>query len=142
MIINYNYFLVTLITFLYLCYKFRNDLISFIIIILFYSGMFAGLGKGIENPYKIISLCLTIYAAFKLNVFNFRGKKEFWIAVFFMLFTISFVISAFVGNNYAILVLSQYAKYLIPFCFFFIFRHYFMYSSWKLKRMNSLFFLC
>jgi hypothetical protein len=137
--INYSYFTLTLLSFIYICYKFRNDLVSIIIILLFYSGMFSSLGKAFENPYKIVTLCLTVYAGIKLNVFKFNQKGLIGITLFFALFSTVFFISAIANENNFVLVYSQYAKFVIPFCFFFIFRYYSVKTPWKFNRLNYLF---
>lgn len=126
-------------SFLYICNKFSRDLVVFVIIMLFYSGMFAYFGKFIENTYKILILCLTVYACLKWDIFKFNQKRLNRIVIFFIIFSTTFFISAIVSQNDVILVTSQYAKFLIPFCFFFIFRHYSVNNPLKFKRMNSLF---
>ena len=134
------YYAIVFCSFIYINRKFHNDLVIFIIIMLFYSGMFSYFGKFIENTYKILNLILTIYASFKFNIFKFKHSKLNLITKYFILFSTTFFISAIISQNDLLLITSQYAKIFVPFCFFFIFKHYAENTPWKINKINSFFF--
>ena len=133
------YYLVIGSTFIYITYKNRNDSVSFLIILLFYNGLFTFLGKSVENPYKIITLIVAFYAIIKTNSFNFTNKLTSNLLFLFIFFTLIFLSTGLINKNRFFLLFSQYSKYLIPFLFTFIMVQYSNFDKQRLDRIGILF---
>ena len=117
------YYSIVLFTFLYSVFKFKSNLIAFIIILSFYSGLAAFPGKFIENPYKILMISVGLFAMIKLQPFVFNTEKDKRTFIWFIVFSCSFFLSSFMNQNNIILILSQYGKFLTPFILFFVLKN-------------------
>lgn len=117
------YYLVVLLSLIYVLYHYQNNLIASIIILIFYSGLASYPGKIVENPYKILVLTLTVYAAIKYQPFKIAEKKDRFVLVSFFLFSFNFFLSALLNQTNFILTLSQYGKFLNPLIILFIFKN-------------------
>lgn len=115
------YFSFVIISFIYLMFKYHRSAESIFIILCFYSGLAAYLGKLIENPYKVILALLSVRFMFKYNILFASNRNIFLIITTFIIFTIFFLISASLGNSYFVLTFSQYNKYFVPFVCLLIF---------------------
>jgi hypothetical protein len=93
-----------------------------LIILLFYDGYFAFYGDQIWNTYKLILPILAVYCASKNKVFTNLHNEDYLILVSFLMFSISFMLSAYLNGDYFTLTFSQYAKYINLFLLFFIFK--------------------
>ena len=109
--LNVYYFL-SFISFLYLLYKFRKSKIIWYIILLFYSGLFGFIGKDVQNIYRIVITALAAYGIIKYNLF--KNSKP-WVNISFFLFSITFIISSFLNDDYFNIIFSQYSRYFILF---------------------------
>jgi hypothetical protein len=115
------YWFVVFLTFLYIFYKNRSSSLKILIVLCFYSGLAAFLGKNVENPYKIVLVLLSLYLLFKTNSLNGLDRRTIFFLIMFVLFSVSFLFSAFVNGDYFNLVFSQYGKYVTPVCLFLVF---------------------
>lgn len=113
------YWYIVILTFLYIIYKNYNSVIKVLIILCFYSGLASFFGKGIENPYKIVLVLLSIYILLKNNGLAGLRNREGFLLIIFILFSISFIYSGFNNGDYFTLIFSQYGKYVTPICLFF-----------------------
>jgi hypothetical protein len=123
------YYSLTLISLLYVVFKFRNYL-SIFIILLFYDGLFAYYGSTVWNIYKFVLPFFGIFIAIRINAISkkrlIEQEKLIWI---FSLFTIFFFFSAYLNNDYLTLILNQYSKYCLFFISFFIVKRFVIYRN-------------
>ncbi|MEI7503760.1 MAG: hypothetical protein WCJ61_10800, partial [Paludibacter sp.] len=93
------------------------------IILLFYTAIFAFLGKNIQNGYRIVMIFTTLWLCYKRKVFSHLKKGDSIITLLFVLFSISFGISSVNNNDTITIILSQYSRYLIAYCMWFLVRN-------------------
>src|ERR1035437_6304263 len=134
------YWVIVLLTFIYIISKNRNSSLKVLIILCFYSGLAAFPGKGIENPYKIALVILSIYVLLNKSGLSGLNKKEGFLLVAFILFSVSFLYSAIVNEDYFTLVFSQYGKFATPICLFFVFNRILTKNITSLINLKELFF--
>ena len=135
------YFGIVLLTFIYMLQRYKHDLVAILLIVCFYAGLFTSFGKAIENPYKIFVVLLSVYLVLKYRTLIRIGTREGFLIFSFVLFSISFFISAYLNQTYFVLIFSQYGKYVTPFCVFFIFQSYAHYLPHKIEKINRLLFI-
>jgi hypothetical protein len=128
------------LTFLYIIFKNKNNTIKILIILCFYSGLASFYGKGIENPYKIIVVLLSLYILQKNNGLSGLNKRESFLLFVFVIFSVSFLYSAIINGDYFKLVFSQYGKYITPICLFFVFKRILIKSPGTFINFRKLFF--
>jgi len=102
------YFIIVFISFLYIFFKVGINKLSFIIVLIFWGGLFAFIGTTFFNLYKIfvVAYCLFLFGD---KVFKRFNSHEKYINAFFAFFTISFWISYFYNGGGITTILSQYA---------------------------------
>jgi hypothetical protein len=115
------YWFVVFLTFVFFISKSYKSPVKTIIILCFFSGLASFSGKTIENPYKIILVIYSIYILFRFNGLSALSKKEIFVYQSFILFAVTFIISALINNSTFNLTYSQLGKYVTPFCLLFIF---------------------
>lgn len=97
----------------YMLWKYRKDNISLLFILLSWPRVFAFYGKTIENMYKIAMLLMCIYFFYQLYAYRFYQKRERWIAITFVLFSIQCMLSVLLyTQNTITIILSQYSRYI------------------------------
>ena len=135
------YYSLTLVSLLFIVFKFRNYL-SIFIILLFYDGLFAYYGSTIWNIYKFILPLIGIFVAIRINAITkkrlLQQEKLIWI---FSFFTIFFFFSAYLNNDYLTLILNQYSKYFLFFISFFIVKRFVIYRSELNRQVNLIMYL-
>lgn len=114
------YWLIVLMTFIYIILKNKNNLVKITIILCFYAGLASFFGRVVENTYKVVLVLLSLYILYKYNGLSQLGKRTKYLLVVFMLFSASFFFSALLNGDYFNLTLSQYGKYVTPICLFFV----------------------
>lgn len=134
------YWLVVLLTFIYIIVKNKNNSIKVLIILVFYSGLASFYGKSIENPYKIALTIISIYVLLGNNGFSNIKRKESILLFAFILFTFSFIYSSIFNGDYFTLVFSQYGKYFTPICLFFVFNQVILKKPDLFYNLKELFF--
>ena len=92
------------------------------IILLFYDGYFASFGDQVWNIYKTILPILALYCSSKYKAFTNLHNEDYIIIVSFLVFSISFQLSAYLNDDYFTITFSQYAKYFDIFLLYFIFK--------------------
>ena len=112
-----------LITLIYLLNKYSKSAFQTLIILLFYTAIFAFLGKNIQNGYRIVMIFTTLWLCYKRKVFSHLKKGDSIITLLFVLFSISFGISSVNNNDTITIILSQYSRYLIAYCMWFLVRN-------------------
>lgn len=100
-----------------------KNIIKVLVILLFYTGLAAFLGKSIENPYKIVLVLTSIFVVVKNSGLYQRSRKEDLLLIVFLLFSFSFLFSCYVNGDYFTLTFSQYGKYITPVCLYFVLNH-------------------
>lgn len=123
----------------YMLWKYRKDNISLLFILLSWPRVFAFYGKTIENMYKIAMLLMCIYFFYQLYAYRFYQKRERWIAITFVLFSIQFMLSVLLyTQNTLTIVLSQYSRYIEILLLYFIVKQI-IYNG-KCNQLLSLFY--
>jgi hypothetical protein len=134
------YYLFVFLTFVYLIFRNINNSLKFLIILCFYSGLAAFFGKSIENLYKISLVILSLYLLIKTGGLSRLSKKGKYFLSGFILFTISFFLSAYFNDDYFNLIFSQYGKFVTPICLFFVFNHMLIRKPESFIGIKDLFF--
>lgn len=131
-------FFVTILL-VYMLWKYRKDNISLLFILLSWPRVFVFYGKTIENMYKIAVLLMCIYFFYQLYAYRFYQKRERWIAITFVLFSIQFMLSVLLyTQNTLTIVLSQYSRYIEILLLYFIVKQI-IYNG-KCNQLLSLFY--
>lgn len=105
----------------YMLWKYRKDNISLLFILLSWPRVFIFYGNTIENMYKVAMLMICIYVFYQLYAYRFYKKRERWIAITFVLFSIQFMLSVLLyTQNTITIVLSQYSRYIEILLLYFI----------------------
>lgn len=105
-----------------LFYRFRLNKLSAFIILIFWEGLFAYWGQisnlPIHNIYKI-GIFLYALVVFSGNIFRKDSRADNFVNFAFIIFSISFWISAVLNEQEFLMSASQYGKkYAVPFLFF------------------------
>jgi len=116
------YYLIVLLTFIYFLYKYRKQGFSILIILLFFNGLFAFFGKNLQNGYRIGLVIITIYWLFRTDPFNYTNYKTIFFS--FIIFSLTFLYTSFVNDDYFFIIFSQYSRYFILFSLFFILKKF------------------
>lgn len=115
-----SYFIVVIISFLYILFKANKNSLNFLIILLFYPGLFSN-SELFNNLYKILLLGITILVCINKNAFSLKNIQNNKFIVFsFFLFSASLLLSGIFNQDSFLVIFSQYSKYLIVFLSFFI----------------------
>ena len=123
----------------YMLWKYRKDNISLLFILLSWPRVFVFYGKTIENMYKIAVLLMCIYFFYQLYAYRFYQKRERWIAITFVLFSIQFMLSVLLyTQNTITIILSQYSRYIEILLLYFIVKQI-IYNG-KCNQLLSLFY--
>jgi hypothetical protein len=129
-----------LLSLIFISVKFRNNLLYFLIILLFYDGFFASFGDQVWNIYKIILPLIAFYCTIKYSSFSDLRKEDYLIFTSFLLFSLSFMFSAYLNGDYFNITFSQYAKYVNLFLLFFIFKKTSTRHLFQFEKVNYLIF--
>lgn len=124
-----SYYLLVLIAFIYLIYRYRKQKFSILIILLFFNGLFAFFGKSVQNGYRISLVILTIYWILRTNFFKKFNIGSIVIA--FLFFSLTFLYTSYINGDYFSIIFSQYSRYFILFSLFFILKEYWLSDSFK-----------
>jgi len=114
------YFVFVLISFIYLLVKNRHSSFFIYILLFFYVGLFSVFSKSVFDLYKIVLTVLTVYWIYRLNPIKMQSKY-FFVILSFIIFTFTFLFTAFINNDYFTISFSQYSRFFIFFVIFFIF---------------------
>ncbi|NDV46036.1 hypothetical protein D0T49_03145 [Paludibacter sp. 221] len=131
-------YLIVLMTGIYMCYKYRKSLLHIYIILLFYPGFFAFLGKEFTDVWRIITLGFTFWFCIERKVFSVWTNKDILLTILFTLLTLSFFLSFFHSGDRVTVVLSQYSRYIIAYCLWFIIRKEIIMSESRRVRLIHL----
>src|SRR5258708_6011598 len=100
------YYAITFFTLVYVMYKHVNDVLSLLIVLSFYPGLFSFTGVFLESVYKVLLLVLSVYLLFKYQPFKEISDKKIRVLLAFTFFSISFIASAMLNHNNLNLTLS------------------------------------
>jgi hypothetical protein len=138
------YYLIVLILFLFLIITYRKHGFSVFLILIFFGGLFSALGKNIQNIYSIVLVALTVYFIFRTHALKYLNKKSFFVFSSFIIFSITFLTTAYINDDYFLITFSQYSRYFIVFSVFNIFKNFNNNQYWKsllLKTISDLIFV-
>jgi len=124
-------YFVELVTLIYLLRKYKQSSFFVLIILLFYPAIISFIGKDFFNGYRIITLFFTLWLCNKRKVFVSFKKGDELITFIFVLFSVTFFYSATMNNDNWEIILSQFSRYFIAYCLWFLVRKelYFSYES-------------
>lgn len=98
----------------YLCWRYRRNYVAILIIMLFFAGLFADMGKTVQNIYKIIMLGAALYIPIKYAINREIRRVRFaWLALAVFVCFVSFV-CIFIHKDSVTLVFAQMFKYIVP----------------------------
>ncbi len=111
------------ITFVYMCFRYRRDTLSILIILMFYTGLFVFLGTMVANIMKIVVFGLTCWCCLDRNIWAIRKRAEYWFILAFGAFLFAFCFSVMNSSeNTTTIIFSQLARYIEFFCLYFLLR--------------------
>lgn len=131
-------YLIELIALIYLWRKYSYSKLYLLIILFFFTAIFSFAGKSIQDVYRIVLLVLTLWICDKNKVFASFKKGDYLITFLFAAFSIIFFYSALQNNDSITIILSQYSRYLIVYCLWFIVRKELYSYSKNIERLNGL----
>ncbi len=112
-----------LITFVYMCYQYKRDALMFLLVLMFYPGLFEFFGSTIANIMKVIVLGLTCFCVFQRNVWTVKKGGDLLFTLVFVIFIIAYFISVTNSSgNTVTIVFSQLARYVEFYLLFFLLR--------------------
>lgn len=112
------YYLIVFLVFLYILLKYRSVRFSAFIILLFFNGLFAFYGKGFQNAYRIGLVVITFYWLIRLEPIKVHNYIA--IIISFLIFSATFLYTAFINDDYFFIIFSQYSRYFVLFSLFFL----------------------
>jgi hypothetical protein len=117
------YYFFVFISFIYLIFKFRKNNFSLFIVFLFYQGLFSFISKDVQNIYKIALALFSLYYLVKSNSIKPVKKTQF-VILSFIFFSLVFLYSSYINDDYFFIVFSQYSRYFVLFSLFIILSKY------------------
>lgn len=108
-------YIVCAICYVWLTYKYKNDMFATLFILLFMSGLWGFMGKNIVNVMRVLTVVYSLYIANQYKIWNITTrsvKNIFIIAILFFLYYI--LASFFVGKDSLLIIFSQLSRYMIP----------------------------
>lgn len=132
------YNIAVLITLIFLLRRYKSNQIAIFIIILFWGGLFADMGKIVQNIYKIAVVIFGIHLPYKYYFKNeIKAVRPLWIALgAFVVFVVC--VNLIVHRESPLLVFSQMYKYVVPAALFPILLHVCKHTI-NAYRLNRLF---
>lgn len=115
-------YFIELVTLVYLLRKYSNSTLYILIILLFYPAGFSFMGKHFQDLYKFIMLGFTLWECNKRRVFASFKKGDNWLTLFFFAFSFFYMISATINRDSWTILFSQYSRYIIAYCLWFLVR--------------------
>jgi hypothetical protein len=112
-----SYYFLVLATFVYVLLKYRKYRFSVLIILLFFNGLFAFYGKNLQNGYRIALVIITLYWLFRTDPFKNSNSQS--IIISFIIFSLTFLYTSFINDDYFFIIFSQYSRYFILFSLYF-----------------------
>jgi len=116
-------YFVQLITIYYLLKKNANKSFYILIILLFYPAIFSAMGKNFQDGYRIITLIYTLWICNEKRVFARFKKGDGLLTFLFILYSLFYAISAYQNNDSWTIILSQFSRYIIAYCLWFLVRN-------------------
>jgi len=103
--------------------KYKQSTFYILILLIFYPIIFEFFGKNIQDGYKIAVLLFTLWVCNKKNVFAKLRNSDNIIILTFIAFCLSFFYSAINNGDGWTIILSQFSRYIIAFCLWFLVRY-------------------
>ena len=114
------YYFFVLISFIFFLYRYRKSQIAVFIILLFFNGLFGFINKDVQNIYRIFLVGVAILLTLKTSDFYYTLSTNGFILICFVIFTITFLATAFNNHDYFFITFSQYSRYFIIFSMFLV----------------------
>jgi len=127
-----------LLALIYLWKKYSYSKFYLLIILFFFTAIFSFAGKNFQDVYRIVLLVFTLWISNKNKVFASFKKGDGIITFSFVLFSIMYFYSSFLNNDTITIILSQYSRYIITFCLWFIVRTELYTNYQNTEKLNGL----
>ena len=133
-------YIVCIIYFCWLTYKYRKDDLANLLILLFMFGLWSFFGKTMVNVMRILTLLYASYIASQYKIFNIQRipvKNIFIISgVFFVYY---FLVSFLLNHDAITIIFSQLSRYIICFIVYMVFYKISTSNAKILYNYNTLF---
>lgn len=133
-------YIVCVIYFCWITYKYRKDDLANLLILLFMVGLWSFLGKTMVNVMRIVTLLYAFYIASQYKIFNIQRipvKNIFIISgVFFVYY---FLVSFLLNHDAITIIFSQLSRYVICFIVYMVFYKISTSNAKILYNYNTLF---
>lgn len=108
----------------YMLYKYRQDVLSMVLILLCWPRVFMFFGATAGNVYKVAMLLLCLYVFVRQKAYRSYQRKDGWIIALFVLFSMEYLWTAlFYTQNTMTIVLSQYSRYVEAVLLYFVIKN-------------------
>lgn len=126
--------------FFYMLWKYKNDTLLVLLIVLFFPSIFIFMGKNVENSYKILLLLMCLYTCWERKVWIRYTTRDLLYVLVFVILTAAFFYSTFFYSHDGLtIIFSQYARYLEMFLLWFLLKDAIFYRNEKDKILNLLY---
>ncbi|MEI6752111.1 MAG: hypothetical protein WCK78_02990 [Paludibacter sp.] len=134
----FQLYFVELLSLIYILRKYSKNKFYILIILIFYTAIFAFAGKDIQNIYRIIILVFTLMLCSQKRAFASFKKGDNFITVAFVLFSLFYFYSTIRSNDNFTIILSQYSRYLVSYCLWFLVRKELFSELYPIEKLNRL----
>ncbi len=131
------YFSIVLLSLIYFLYKNKSkSLFYIIVIVLFYPSIFIVLKVG--NYHRIVLLVLSLYYALNKNLLSRFNKGDKVFTIFFVIYSMVFILTALLNADAILITLSQYSIYLVVYLSWFMIKREIIKLNGDFTYLNNL----
>lgn len=102
------------VTLIFLLTKFRRSQIAVFIIFLFWGGLFADMGKLVQNVYKIVVLAFALYLPYRYYFKKTMQEVRTTWTLLTVFVTFAFCVNVIIYKDSVMLIFAQMYKYVVP----------------------------
>lgn len=133
-------YIVCIIYFCWITYKYRKDDFANLLILLFMFGLWSFFGKTMVNVMRIVTLLYAFYIASQYKIFNIQRTPVKNIFIISGVFFVYYFLVSFLLNHDAItIIFSQLSRYVICFIVYMVFYKISISNAQILYNYNTLF---
>lgn len=108
-------YVVCAVCYIWLTFKYRNDMLASLLILLFMSGLWGFMGKTIVNVMRIVTFVYALYIAYQYKIWNISNtsiKNTYIVSILFFAYYI--LVSFWVNGDSLLIIFSQLSRYIVP----------------------------
>lgn len=108
-------YIVCAVCYIWLAFKYRNDMLASLLILLFMSGLWGFMGKTIVNVMRIVTFVYALYIAYQHKIWNISNtsiKNTYIVSILFFAYYI--LVSFWVNGDSLLIIFSQLSRYIVP----------------------------